>query len=45
MRTAGDILKSTARGVLHVAPTATVFDALDTLGVEVPGAKSYKKQD
>jgi CBS domain-containing protein len=38
MRTAGDILKSTARGVLHVAPTATVFDALAYMAEQNIGA-------
>jgi len=28
MRNAGDILKSTPREIVHVAPTVTVFDAL-----------------
>ena len=38
MRTAGDILERTARGIIHVAPTVTVFDALACMSAENIGA-------
>lgn len=38
MRTAGDILIGTARSIVHVAPTVSVFDALACMSEENIGA-------